>query len=63
MNDEILTKMAQTSEFPKGLLDKLVVYFPEADRDLFYDRAEQIHQIRLNAMNVRQQAEQAAKEG
>ena len=62
LNDEILTKMAQTSEFPKGLLDKLVGYFPEADRDLFYDRAEQIHQIRLNAMNVRQQAEQAAKE-
>ena len=38
MNDEVLTKMAMYSEFPKPLLDKLVNYFPEADRELFYQQ-------------------------
>ena len=53
LNDEILTKMAKYSDFPQGLLDKLVTYFPEEDRNLFYEKAEQIHQIRLNAINAR----------
>jgi len=55
LNDDILTKMALYSEFPKPLLDKLAGYFPAADRELFYDRCEQMHQIRLNAQNNKQQ--------
>ena len=54
LNDEILTKMAMFSEFPKPLLDKLASYFPVDDKELFYDRCEQMHQIRLNAVNGRQ---------
>jgi len=53
MNEDVLNKMAKYSEFPKPLLDKLVRYFPEADRDLFYEKCEQMHQIRLNAINAR----------
>lgn len=60
MNEEILSKMSKYSEFPKPLLDKLVKFFPEADKDLFYEKCEQMHQIRLNALKTRQQAEQAS---
>lgn len=51
MNEDVLNKMVKYSEFPKELLDKLVGYFPEADKQLFYDKCEQMHQIRLNAVN------------
>ena len=54
LNDEILTKMAMVSEFPKPLLDKLAEYFPEADRELFYEKCKQMNQIRLNAANMKQ---------
>lgn len=53
MGEEVLNKMVKYSEFPKPLLDKLVGFFPEADKELFYDRCEQMHQIRLNAINAR----------
>lgn len=52
MNEEVLNKMAKFSEFPKPLLDKLAEFFPEADKDLFFERCEQMHQIRLNAINA-----------
>ncbi len=55
LNEDILNKMARLSEFPKPLLDKLATYFPEADRNLFYEKCEQMHQIRLNAINAAQQ--------
>lgn len=55
LNETILDKMTQFSEFPKELLDKLAGYFPEEDRELFYERCEQMHQIRLNAHNNAQQ--------
>ena len=51
MNEAVLNKMAQLSEFPQPLLDKLAKYFPEADKELFYEKCEQMHQIRLNALN------------
>lgn len=53
LNDETLEKMAKFSEFPKPLLDKLVKYFPDADKQIFYDKCEHIHQVRLNAVNAR----------
>jgi glycosyltransferase len=55
LNETVLDKMAKLSEFPKPLLDKLAKCFPEADRELFYERCEQMHQIRLNAYNTQQQ--------
>lgn len=62
LNETVLDKMARYSEFPQQLLDKLALYFPEDDRELFYDRCEQMHQIRVNAHNVRNQAQQAMQE-
>lgn len=54
LNEDILNKMAKFSEFPKPLLDKLATFFPEADKELFYEKCEQMHQIRLNALNAQQ---------
>ncbi len=55
LNDEILTRMAQTSEFPQPLLEKLSAYFPEEDKELFFERCAQIHQLRVQAVqNSRQ---------
>ncbi len=56
LNEETLERMTLYSDFPKPLLDKLVTYFPEDDRNLFYERCEQMHQIRLNAINAQQQS-------
>ena len=55
INDDMLDRMAKYSEFPKGLLDKLSVYFPEADRELFYNKCEEMHQLRLTAYKQQQQ--------
>lgn len=49
LNDEILDRMVNISEFPKELLAKLATRFPEEDKDLFYERYEQMHELRLNA--------------
>ncbi len=53
LNETVLDRMAKFSEFPKELLDRLAKYFPEDDRELFYERCEQMHQIRVNAHNVK----------
>lgn len=55
MNETVLDKMAKYSEFPQELLNKLVKFFPDDDRDIFFDRYEQLHQIRLNAAKAREQ--------
>ena len=55
LNETVLVRMAKFSEFPQQLLDKLARYFPEDDRELFYERCEQMHQIRVNAHNMKQQ--------
>ena len=49
LNEEVIDKMVNISEFPKELLDKFVTVFPEADKDLFYEKCEQMHQMRLEA--------------
>ena len=51
----MLDQMAKYSAFPQPLLEKLSKYFPEADRELFFSRCEEMHQIRLNAMQNQQQ--------
>ncbi len=50
LNDEILERMVRLSEFPKPLLDKLAACFPEADKQLFYERCETMNNIRVNAL-------------
>jgi len=49
LNEDILDKMAHYSLFPKLLLDKLSTLFPEENREIFFDKCEQMHQIRMNA--------------
>lgn len=49
LNEEMLSKMVTVSEFPKPLLDKFVTVFPESDWEMFYERCEQMHQMRLSA--------------
>lgn len=63
LNEEILDRMARFSEFPKQLLDKLVGYFPEADKQLFYDRCEEMHQLRLNAVKTKEEADKELEKG
>lgn len=55
LNDEILDRMVKISEFPKELLDKLATRFDEEDRELFYERCEQMHELRLNAFKEKHQ--------
>ena len=55
LNESILTKMATLSEFPQPLLEKLADYFPQEDRELFFERCEQMHQLRVQAAQNRQQ--------
>ena len=55
MDDNVLDQMAQYSAFPQPLLEKLSRYFPEADRELFFARCEEMHQLRVNAKNTQQQ--------
>lgn len=62
LNETLLSKMAKYSEFPQPLLEKLSQYFPEADKELFFERAKQLNEIRVNAHNVRNQAQQAMNE-
>ena len=49
LNDDLLNKMAKFSEFPQPLLEKLSKYFPDEDRELFFDRCTQMHQLRVDA--------------
>lgn len=53
-NDNLLEKMVNTSDFPKELLEKLSTKFPESDRELFFERCEQMHKIRLNSLKQNQ---------
>ena len=54
LTDEILDKMVSVSEFPKDLLDKLVTYFPEGDKDMFYEKCKQMNKIRSDAAKNKQ---------
>ncbi len=55
IDDDTLDKMAKYSDFPQPLLEKLSKFFPEADRDLFFEKCEQMHQLRLRALEQQQQ--------
>jgi len=63
VTDEQLERMVKLSEIPKPLLDKLVTRFPREDRELFYDRYNQMYQMRLEATrNLREQERQARRQ-
>lgn len=50
LNEELLNKMVKISEFPHDLLEKFAMCFPQADRELFFERCEQMHQMRLQSL-------------
>ena len=54
LSEDILDKMVSISEFPKELLDKLATYFPEGDRDLFFEKCKQMNKIRSEAVKAKQ---------
>lgn len=54
MTDEVLERMVRFSEIPKPLLDKLALKFPAADRDLFYQRAQEMYELRVRAFRESQ---------
>lgn len=47
LNDDALDLLARYSEIPKPLLEKLSESFAPEDKELFFERCEQMHQIRL----------------
>lgn len=49
LDDDILEYMARDSDFPKELLEKLADCFPPEDKDLFFERCEAMHQLRLES--------------
>ncbi len=49
MSDEVLERIGRFSEMPKPLLDKLVLKFPEEDRELFYEMAQNMYELRKRA--------------
>ena len=56
MSNEVLDRMVKFSEIPKPLLDKLAMKFPSEDRDLFYEKYQQMYELRMEAVkNLRQQ--------
>lgn len=56
MTNEVLDRMVKISEVPRPLLDKLAAKFPSEDKDLFYERYEQMYDLRVQAVqNLRNQ--------
>lgn len=47
LNDDVLEVMVRTSEFPKELLNKLSTCFDASDKELFFERCEEMHKIRV----------------
>lgn len=52
LDDDILEYMVRDSEFPQELLEKLVKFFPEEDRELFFERCEAMHKLRIEAQKA-----------
>lgn len=55
VNENIIDRIVNIGEIPKPLLDKLSKFFPE-DEELFYERYQQMYDIRLQtAQQIREQ--------
>lgn len=50
LNEQLLDKMAKLSEFPPALVENLSQFFPESDKELFIERFEQMHNLRVEAI-------------
>ncbi len=50
MTNEVLDRMVRTSEIPRPLLDKLAAKFAPEDKDLFYQRYEDMYNLRRQAV-------------
>lgn len=50
LNDQLLERMALLSEFPQGLLDKLVNAFPPNDKELFFEKCQLMNDLRVEAV-------------
>ena len=59
LTDEMLTRMVEISEMPRGLVEKLAEAFPQ-DKELFFKRYEFMYNMRRNAKIER---DKAAKNG
>ena len=57
MSNEVLDRMVKFSEIPKPLLDKLAMKFPSEDRDLFYEKYQQMYELRMEAVKKLRQQE------
>lgn len=55
LDDDTLDAMARYSEFPQPLLEKLSECFVPEDKELFFERCEQMHKIRLESYKNRRQ--------
>ena len=55
MSEEVLDRLVKISEIPKPLLDKFAKYFP-GEEDIFYERYEQMYNMRYQ--NAQMQREQ-----
>ena len=56
LSNEALERMVKISEIPRPLLEKLANIFPREDRELFFERYEQMYEMRLEAVrNLREQ--------
>ncbi len=50
LDDQILEYMAERSEFPRELLEKLADCYPPEDKELFFERCEEMHKLRVENM-------------
>ena len=57
MSNEVLDRMVKFSEIPKPLLDKLAMKFPSEDKDLFYEKYQQMYELRMEAVKKLRQQE------
>ena len=51
LTNEILDKMVRFSDFPRELLEKLSVFYPEDARENFFLACEEMHKLRVDAYN------------
>ncbi len=57
LSEEALRRMVATSEIPRPLLDKLAQKFPPEDKELFYERYQQMYDMRVQAVKALRERE------
>lgn len=49
MSEEVIDRIVKFSEIPRQLLEKLSAYFPNEDKKVFFERYEQMYNMRVEA--------------